>query len=217
MTAFSPALTTAACPVLTTEHTRASTPGLERAGGRVGARYSAAVVDSGPFRAISRSRSIGRSTVLGVETDRFDDEVKFIGAVDLAGDTVCHVGLDDAGLGEIVEPVDALRIAVLEQEHGARRVFRPRMQEQVVGAEIEHGRTTSGGLGPPPIGSAVEGVARRTPPPRVSHSAAPAGCRRSTRPAMWRFGWVCASYRRRTGRSRSSRPGGRRSRWRWSC
>ena len=37
-------------------------------------------------------------TMPRVETDRFDDEVQFIGAVELAGDTICHVGQDDGAL-----------------------------------------------------------------------------------------------------------------------
>src|SRR6266478_1669781 len=44
----------------------------------------------------------------------------------------------------------------------------------MIGAEVEHCGNRSGGRqGPPPIGSAVEGFPRRTPPRGVSHSAAP--------------------------------------------
>jgi hypothetical protein len=34
------------------------------------------------------------------------------GAIDLARDAVCHVELDELGFGEVVEPVNALGIAV---------------------------------------------------------------------------------------------------------
>ena len=74
-----------------------------------------------------------------VRADRFDDEVESVGAVDLARYAVGHVGPDELGFGEVIEPVDSLRIAVLHEEHGIRRVFRPRDQEEMIGAEVEHG------------------------------------------------------------------------------
>ena len=51
--------------------------------------------------------------VLGVQPDRFDHEVEFVGAVDLARYAVSHVGLDEQGFGEVIEPVNALRVEVL--------------------------------------------------------------------------------------------------------
>ena len=78
--------------------------------------------------------------MLGVRADRVDHEVKSFGAVDLARYAVSHVGLDELGFGEVIESVDALRVAVLQQEHRILRVFRPCEQEQVIGAEVEHGR-----------------------------------------------------------------------------
>ena len=91
-----------------------------------------------PSRAVSRIRNIGRSTVLGVETDRFDDEVEFVGTVDFARYTVSHTGLNELSFGEVMEPVNTLRIAVLQQEHCTRTIFRPREEEEMVGAEVEH-------------------------------------------------------------------------------
>ena len=91
-----------------------------------------------PSRAVSMSRKYGRSSVLGVEADRFDHEVKAVGAVDLARYAVGHSGPDELGFGEVIEPVGALRVTVLEQEHRVRRIFRPREQEQMIGAEVEH-------------------------------------------------------------------------------
>ena len=41
---------------------------------------------------------------------------------------------------KVMEPVNALRVEVPQQKHRARRILRPREQEQVIGAEVEHGR-----------------------------------------------------------------------------
>jgi hypothetical protein len=105
--------------------------------------------------------------MFGVRSDRFDHQVKPIGAVDLARYAVGHSGPDELGFCEVVESVNALCVEVLHQEHRARRVLRPREQEQVIGAEVEHeggrpGAEDENALRP--IGSAVEGFARRTPP-----------------------------------------------------
>ena len=114
-----------------------------------------------PSRAVSRNGNSGTPSVFGVRPDRIDHEVKFVGAVDLARYAVSHIGLDELGFGEVIEPVNALRVAVLQQEHRARTVIRPREQEQMIGAEIEHGgKDKERGSGDPrPIGSAVEGLA----------------------------------------------------------
>ena len=77
--------------------------------------------------------------MLGVRLDRFDDEVEFIGAIDLARYAVGHSGLDELGFCKVMNPVNALRIEVLHQEHRTRRIFRPREEEQMIGAEIKHG------------------------------------------------------------------------------
>lgn len=76
--------------------------------------------------------------MLGVEVDRFDHEVEPVGAVDFASYAVGHSGPDELGFGEVIEPVDTPRVAILEQERRVRRIFRPREQEQMVGAEVEH-------------------------------------------------------------------------------
>ena len=83
--------------------------------------------------------------MFGVRPDRVDHEEQFVGAVDLARHTISHVGPDELGFGEVVEPVNALRVAILQQKHRARTVFRPREQEQMIGAEVEHGEKTKGG------------------------------------------------------------------------
>jgi hypothetical protein len=113
--------------------------------------------------------------VFGVRPDRFDHEIEFVGAVDLARYAVGHVGPDEQGFGEVIEPVNTLRVKVQQQEHRARRVLRPREQEQMIGAEVKHGRNQKRRDSQEtlrPIGSAVEGLTRRTPPFGVSHRAA---------------------------------------------
>jgi hypothetical protein len=81
-------------------------------------------VHGGTSRAVSRNRNCGDPAVFRVQADRFDDEVEFIGAVDLAHYAVGHTGPDELGFGEVIEPVNPLRIAVLHEEHGVRRIFR---------------------------------------------------------------------------------------------
>ena len=76
----------------------------------------------------------------GVRPDRFNHEVEFVGTVDLARYAVGHMGPDEQGFRKVMEPVNALRVEVPQQKHRARRVLRPREQEQVIGAEVKHGR-----------------------------------------------------------------------------
>lgn len=82
------------------------------------------LVDRRPSRAVDGNGNRGAPRVFGVRPDRFDHEVEFIGAVDLARYAVGHAGPDELGFGEVMEPVNALRVEVLEQEHRARRVLR---------------------------------------------------------------------------------------------
>jgi hypothetical protein len=92
----------------------------------------------GTSRAVSMSMNGGNTAVFRVRADRFDNQVEFIGAVDLACDAVGHIGPDELGFREVIEPVNALGIAVPHKEHGVRRVFRPRDEDEVIGAEVEH-------------------------------------------------------------------------------
>ncbi len=108
-----------------------------------------------------------------VQADRLDDEVEFVGAVDLARYIVGHTGPNELGFGEVIEPVNPLRIAVQHEEHGIRRVFRPRDQDEVIGAEVEHLRTEGAGTGVPArLGSAVVELAGGLLRPGYHHSAA---------------------------------------------
>ena len=91
-------------------------PGIQNTSSSAHARTS---------RVVSRNRNIGIPTVFRVQADRLDHEIEFVGAVDLARYAVSHFGLDELGFGEVIEPVDPLRVAVAHEEHGVRRVFRP--------------------------------------------------------------------------------------------
>jgi len=103
--------------------------------------------------------------VFGVEPDRFDHQVKFIGAVDFARHTVGLARHEVVGFAEVMQPIDTLRVAVEQQEHRTRPVLLPREQEQMIGAEVEHGRREEREIMfSRPIRSAVEGFTRRTPP-----------------------------------------------------
>ena len=62
-------------------------------------------------------------SVFAVRPDRFDHEVEFVGAVDFARYAISHIGLDELGFGEVIQPVNTLRVAVLQQEHRVLRVF----------------------------------------------------------------------------------------------
>ncbi len=64
--------------------------------------------------------------MLGVEAERFDHEIELVGAVDFARDAISHVGLHTLSFAEVIEPVNPLRVAILQQEHCMRRIFRPR-------------------------------------------------------------------------------------------
>jgi hypothetical protein len=85
---------------------------------------------------------------------------------------VGHVGPDELGFGEVIEPVNPLRIAVAHEEHGIRRIFRPRDQEEMIGAEVEQegseGNRRSGRGTPAPPRQRRCGVSRRTPPTGLS-------------------------------------------------
>ena len=91
------------------------------------------------FPAVNRSRSIGTPGVFGVWPDRFDHQVEFTGAVDLARYAVRHVRRDELGFGEVMQAINAVSGMVEHHEDRARAVFRPREQREVIGAEVEHG------------------------------------------------------------------------------
>jgi hypothetical protein len=105
-------------------------------------------------RAVSRREISGTPVAFRIQADRFDHEVEFVGAVDLARYAIDHVGPDELSFGEVIEPINATCIAVLHEEHGVRRIFRPRDQNEVIGAEVEHGERRAGAIKLPPASAA---------------------------------------------------------------
>jgi hypothetical protein len=73
-----------------------------------------------------------------VRLDRLDNEIEFIGAVDLPGHAVILVWRDGLGFGEVIEPLNAPCRVISHDEHNTRAAFRPREQEEMIGAEVEH-------------------------------------------------------------------------------
>ncbi len=72
----------------------------------------------------------------GVGADQVDHEVQSVGSADFARFAVRRIGLDELGVGEVRESIDRLRVAVLQQEHSAQSVLRPRGQEWLAHATI---------------------------------------------------------------------------------
>ena len=67
--------------------------------------------------------------MFGVRPDRVDHEVKLVGTADLARYAISHVGPDELGINEVIQPANALCVAIPQQGHRPRMVFRPREQE----------------------------------------------------------------------------------------
>ena len=86
--------------------------------------------------------------MLGVGPDRFNHQVKFIGAIDFARHTIGLARHEVVGLGEVMQPIDTLGVAVKHQQHRARSVLLPREQEEMIGAEVKHGGEMGRGLAP---------------------------------------------------------------------
>ena len=126
MTAVSPVLTAAESPVLTLPDTTATTPDAKSARVSGGTDWgNCGLARSRPSRAVSRNRNCGRPGVFGVRPNRFDHEVEFVGAIDLARYAVGHAGPDELGFREVMKPVNALRVEIPQQEHRTRWIFRP--------------------------------------------------------------------------------------------
>ena len=66
-----------------------------------------------------------------VRPDRFDHEVEFVGAIDLARYVVGHIGPYEQGFSKVEEPVNALRVEIPQQEHRARWELRRREHEHL--------------------------------------------------------------------------------------
>ncbi len=76
--------------------------------------------------------------MLHVRLDGLDDQVEFVGAVDLARYAVIAVRRDLLRFGEVVKPIHPARRVISHDKHDARAVFRPRDQGEMVGAEVKH-------------------------------------------------------------------------------
>ena len=72
--------------------------------------------------------------MLGVRPGRFDYQVEFTGAVDVARIAVRLIRRDVVGFGQVVQTINALGIAALHQEHRARPKARPRELDQLAQA-----------------------------------------------------------------------------------
>ncbi len=76
--------------------------------------------------------------MFGARPDRFDHQVKFIGAIDFARHAIGLARHEVVGFAEVMQAINTLCVAVDEQQHRTRPVLLPREQEQMVGAEVEH-------------------------------------------------------------------------------
>jgi hypothetical protein len=77
--------------------------------------------------------------VFGVRLDGLDHEIEFVGAVDLTRHAVIFSWRDDTGFGEVLQSVNASGRIVFHDEHNTAAVFRPREQNEMIGAEVDHG------------------------------------------------------------------------------
>ena len=158
-------------------------------------------------RAVSRYRNCGTSAVLGIRLDGLDNQVQFVGAVDLPRNAVILARCGCVGFGEVMQPIDAVCRVIPHEQDGTGAVFHPREQDQVIGAEVEHQGEDrrAGAEAPAPIVSAVEGLPGGLLHPGYRHSAAHGRGRRATQPAMWNRFWLCGDYHHRAAGSRSFR------------
>jgi hypothetical protein len=89
--------------------------------------------------AVRGKRKLGRPGVLGVDLDGGDDQVEFVGAIDVSRHAIELGWRDGLGFGEVLEPVDSLGVVVFHQKDEALLAFGAGEQRQVVGAEVDHG------------------------------------------------------------------------------
>ena len=114
--------------------------------------------------------------MFGIRLDRFDHQIDFIGAVDLARYAVVGAWLHGVGFGEVMQPINAASGMVEHHEDRARTVFRPRKQREVIGAEVEHegdGERGSAGSAPASSAAPLRGSPAGLLRSGLSHRAAP--------------------------------------------
>ena len=97
--------------------------------------------------------------MLGVGSDRFDHQVEFIGAIDFARHAIGLARREVVGLGEVMQSIETLGVAVEQEQHRTRPVLLPRKQEQMISAEVEHGgkQGAGGRLRPAPLAAPLRG------------------------------------------------------------
>ena len=76
--------------------------------------------------------------VFVVRLDGLDHEIEFVGAVDFPEHAVILARREELGFGEVVQAINPAGRVIDHEEHKTGAVFRPREQEQMVGAEVEH-------------------------------------------------------------------------------
>src|SRR5215469_14683649 len=103
-----------------------------------------------PSRALSRSIRSGTPLMFGVQLDRFDDQVECVDVVDLARHAVGSIWREVEAFGEVEQAIHTPSVVIQHDQHRAGSVFRPRDQEQMIGAEVKHGRNHEWGPKPPP-------------------------------------------------------------------
>ena len=81
---------------------------------------------------------MARPSMLGVVFDRFQDQVKFVGTVDLARDRVKAVGFEVEGFGEVIQAVGPLGRMVFHDKHRAFDRVLTMNESQMIGAEVKH-------------------------------------------------------------------------------
>ena len=69
--------------------------------------------------------------VFGVRPDRFDHQVEFTGAVDVARITARLIRRDELAFIGVAQTINTLDVAVLHQERRARSIPRPRELDQL--------------------------------------------------------------------------------------
>jgi len=84
-----------------------------------------------------------------VRLDGLDDQVEFVGTVDLSRYAVIAMRQDLLGFGEVVQAIDPVRGVIFHKEHGAGAIFRPRDQGKMISAEVKHEVAKDRKLRPP--------------------------------------------------------------------
>ena len=96
--------------------------------------------------------------MFGVQLDRLDHQIECVHAVHLACHTVGTAWREAEAFGEVEQTIHTFGVVVEHDQHRTRGVFYAREQQQMIGAEVEHGiiRGTEGaGAAKPPLASAA--------------------------------------------------------------